>query len=315
MKPFREVAARDIDLVDLRAEINTYGYVMIRGLPLSSPLTALLADLTAILHDAGWLDPDSTPIDRVANRSAACADGEKSYKPISERVFNLQSFHQLPHHPLIQHVMKQVVGNELLIHPKSAARLIFPNLESGIIHAHQDHTAVGGDEESYTAWMPLHKCSLLDGPLRILEGSHRFGLQPTAPTGYVLDGNEHGCEWVGGEINAGDMLLFHSLTVHAALPNRSRQLRISLDCRFQSYSRPVNPGTLVFTGTSNRSWDDVYATWTSDELKYYWTTLPLQFKPSKRELAELAQTSQAEALRARYARILQRIDSQMPMAL
>lgn len=316
MKPFREVAARDVDLVDLREEISTYGYVMIRGLPLFSHLTALLEDITAVLREANWLDPDHTPIDRVAHASAACADGDRSYKATNDRVFGLQSFHQLPHHQLLQHVMKLVVGPNLLIHPKSAARLIFPNFESSIIHAHQDHTAVGGDDESYTAWMPLHDCGLEDGPLKVLEGSHKYGLQPTDPkTGYILEGNEHGCQWAGGPINSGDLLLFHSLAVHAAMPNRSRRLRISLDCRFQSYSRPVNPGTLVFTGTSSRSWDDVYAEWTSDELKYYWTRLPLQFKPSKRELARLARTSEAQAMRARYARILERIRSQMPMAL
>lgn len=315
MKPFREGAAREIDLANLKEEISTYGYVMIRGLSLSNPLGALLKDITAILYDAGWLDTRCAPIDRVANVSAACTDGDKTYKATYEKVFNLQSFHQLPHSPILQDVMKLVAGPDLLVHPKSAARLIFPNFDSAVIHAHQDHTAVGGDDESYTAWMPLHDCSLEDGPLRILEGSHKFGLQPTDHTGYVLQGNEHGCEWVGGEIHAGDLLIFHSLTVHEAMQNRSRRLRISLDCRFQSYSRPVNPATLVFTGTGNRSWEDVYANWTSDDLKYYWTTLPLKFKPSKRELAELAQTSEAQAMRARYARILERIESQMPLAL
>jgi ectoine hydroxylase-related dioxygenase (phytanoyl-CoA dioxygenase family) len=315
VKPFQEIAARDIDLINLREEIDAYGYVMIRSLPISNHLTSLLSDITTILHDAAWLAPQSTPTDRIANPSVACADGEKPYKPVSERVFNLQSFHQLPHHPLIQHIMKRVVGPNLLIHPKSAARLIFPNFESATIHAHQDHTSVGGDDDSYTAWMPLHNCGLEDGPLRILEGSHKFGLQPTDHDGYVLEGNEHGCEWAGGEISAGDMVIFHSLTIHAAAPNRSSRLRISLDCRFQSYDRPINPGTLVFTGTSTRSWEDVYTKWTSEELKYYWTRLPLKFKPSKQELAALAQTCEAEPMRARYARILERIDSQMPMTL
>ncbi len=57
-------------------------------------------------------------------------------------------------------------------------------------------------------------------------------------------GGPNGGEWVGGEINAGDLLIFHSLTVHEAAPNRSNQLRISIDCRFQSFDNPVNPGTL-----------------------------------------------------------------------
>ncbi len=287
---------------------------MIRGLECSGELHALLKEITAVLFDAGWLDGNCAPMDRIANDTAACADSDKSYKITSDKIFNLQRFHELPHHRVIQHIMRHVAGPDLLIHPKSAARLIFPNLESGIIHAHQDHTSVGGDEESFTAWMPLHDCSLEDGPLRILEGSHKLGLQPTGESGYLPPGNECGCEWVGGELNAGDLLIFHSLTVHEALPNRSRRLRISLDCRFQSYGRPVNPATLVFTGSGRRTWEDVYSNWTSNKLQYYWASLPLKLSPSKQELAELAHTAENEKMRARYARILDRIEQQLPTA-
>jgi hypothetical protein len=137
-------------------------------------------------------------------------------------------------------------------------------------------------------------------------------LQPTAgDTVYIPQGIERGSEWVGGDINTGDVLLFHSLTVHEAAPNRSSQLRISVDCRFQSYERVVNPATLVFAGSGRRSWESTYANWTSDELKYYWTRLPLRLKPSMLELAELAKTAESLEMRVRYARILERLESQM----
>ena len=273
----------------------------------------MLEEITDVFHDSGWLLPGRDPSDRIANSSAACADGDPAYKDAYDRVFSLRSFHALPHHPEVQRAMKLLVGPELLIHPKSAARLIFPNYERGIIHAHQDHTAVAGDSETFTAWMPLHDCPEELGPLRILEGSHRFGLQATVgQTGYIAPGTERGEEWVGGAINAGDLLIFHSLTVHEAAPNRSRQLRISLDCRFQSYLRPVNPGALVFTGSGRRSWERTYAGWPPDELQYYWRSLPLQLKPSRSELEELAANAEPPAMRERYARILERIDAEMP---
>ena len=98
---------------------------------------------------------------------------------------------------------------------------------------------------------------------------------------------------------------------HEAMPNRSNRLRISLDCRFQNYQRPLNPGTLVFTGSSKRSWEDVYNTWTSDELKYYWKRIPLALKPSKCDLAKLAETAESPRIRSRYARILERIEEQL----
>jgi len=314
MKPFRDIPKNDLHLGSLKQEMDAHGYVMIRGLLSVEDLTPLLRDIGGALRNAGWLNSDSSPMERIANVAVACADGEPAYKVIRDKVFSLQSFHALPHHTLLQKAMKLLVGEHLLIHPKPEIRLIFPNFEPGIVHAHQDHTSVAGDEESFTAWMPLHDCPLVHGPLRVLDGSHRFGLQPTAgQTGYILPGTERGGDWVGGDINAGDVLLFHSLTVHEAVPNRSSRFRISLDCRFQSYERAIDPGALVFTGSGKRSWESTYANWVSDELKYYWTKLPLRLKPSKSELAELARSCETPDMRARYVRILERLESQMPV--
>jgi ectoine hydroxylase-related dioxygenase (phytanoyl-CoA dioxygenase family) len=284
--------------------------VMIRGLLSPKDLNPLLGDITAVLHHAGWLRSDSDPFDRIANAGVACCEDDSAFKTVYDQVFCLPSFHVLPHHPALQQVMKLLVGPHLLIHPKSVGRLVFPNLERAITPAHQDHTAVAGAEESYTAWLPLHDCPLDQGPLRVLEGSHIFGLQRTGQqSGVIPPGTERGGEWVGGEIHAGDLLLFNSLTVHEATPNKSKRIRISMDCRFQSYDRVINPGTLVFAGSGRRSWESTYANWPLDELKYYWAELPLQLKPSKLELAELAQTAGSPDQRARYARILEAIES------
>jgi ectoine hydroxylase-related dioxygenase (phytanoyl-CoA dioxygenase family) len=314
-KPLREINARDVietapNSVDLRAQMDAHGYVLIRRLFSPEDLNPLLRDVTAILYQAGWLCSDSDPLDRIANRGAACCEDDSAFKAVYDQVFCLPSFHRLPHHPLLQQVMKQLVGPHLLIHPKHVGRLIFPNFERAITPAHQDHTAVAGDEETFTAWLPLHDCPMEQGPLRVLDGSHSFGLQPTAgQTGCIPPGTERGDGWVAGDLYAGDLLLFSSLTVHESAPNRSTRMRISLDCRFQSYQRPINPGTLVFAGSGRRSWERTYANWPSDDLKYYWAQLPLQLKPSKLELADLARTSESPDQRARYAGILQAIES------
>src|SRR5260370_36055880 len=114
-------------------------------------------------------------------------------------------------------MMPLLVGPQLLIHPKPIARLIFPNSERFVVHAHQDHQAIGGDPESFTAWIPLHGCPSEMGSLQILNASHHYGLQRADPeTGIISKETAHGGNWVGVGINAGDVLIFHSLTVHAA---------------------------------------------------------------------------------------------------
>jgi len=109
-------------------------------------------------------------------------------------------------------------------------------------------------------------------------------------------------------VNAGDVLIFHSLTVHAAAPNLSDRLRLSLDCRFQDARRVLNPSNLVFAGESGKSWEKTYAGWNSDDLKFYWKGIPLNLKPTRGELMHLAETAESPAGRARYARMVSQLD-------
>jgi hypothetical protein len=70
---------------------------------------------------------------------------------------------------------------------------------------------------------------------------------------------------------SGDVLLFHSLTVHRGRHNRSGgRIRLAMSARYQGRSEPVDAGALRphmgWTG-----WDDIYRTWpAADPLRYYW---------------------------------------------
>ena len=312
MKSFHEVQTSDITVQSLLEGLGSRGYVLIRDVLPLGDVTNLLDDITQILFEAGWMLPGHDPLERVANTLAACGDPDPTFKRTYREVFSLESFHALPHNPALKRVMRMIAGEQVLIHPKAIGRLIFPNCERLTVHPHQDYRFMNGDPECYTVWIPLHDCPRDVGPLRILEGSHRFGFQthvdkdlhvPEIPAGEAI-----GDEWVGGQINAGDVLIFHSLTVHAASPNRSDRLRISLDCRFQDSRRVLNPANLAFGGESGKSWESIYSQWHSDDLKYYWKKLPLNFMPSKSEIEALARCAEPPATRERYARILSQID-------
>jgi len=312
MKPFHEIPKCDVDSHSLKEELGSKGYALIRGLIPQIDIKHVLGDVTEILSDAGWLLPGRDPIEHMANNSAACGDPDPDFKQTYREVFNLESFHALPHHPALKRVMKMLVGEQVLVHPKPIGRLIFPNCESLTTHAHQDYRFMNGDTECFTVWIPLHDCPTDLGPLQILECSHRFGVighkdenlhVPEIPTEALTEG-----DWASGQINAGDVLIFHSLTVHAASANRSRHLRISMDCRFQSYGRAIHPGNLAFGGESGKSWEAMYARWRSDVLKYYWKRMPLKFQPSKSEIEQLSQTAEPASTRARYARILSQMN-------
>jgi ectoine hydroxylase-related dioxygenase (phytanoyl-CoA dioxygenase family) len=311
MKPFDEIDSADLTAQALRNDLGANGYVLVRDLLPKADLVQLLRDITQVIGAAGWLAPEHNPLDRIANLRAACGDPDPGFKKTYQDVFNLARFHALPHHPALQRVMKMIVGDHLLVHPKPIGRLIFPHCERLTVHAHQDYRFMGGDPECFTTWIPLHDCPAEVGPLRVVEGSHHLGFVnhddenlhvPEIPEDSLAQDN-----WVGGQINAGDILIFHSLTVHAASPNVSRQIRISLDCRFQDYRRVLNPANLAFAGESGKSWEKTYSGWDSDNLKYYWKSLPLNLKPSKDELQRLAMDTDDLARRTKLARILNQL--------
>lgn len=138
--------------------------------------------------------------------------------------------------------------------------------------------------------------------------------------------------WTSGPFSVGDVLIFHSMTVHKGVPNRSDRLRMSIDVRFQLVSEPFNFDNAQPDGQP-LTWEEVYAGWKSDELKYYWKRLALTSKPFDRtwfdkrdqlafELGEAGDPRAGSVLqrivardldpekRARAARLLARIEGQ-----
>ncbi len=312
MRAFHEVSGSELSPAVLQSELRARGYVLVRDLLNKKAVDAALTDVTRVLSQAGWLQPEHDSTNRLAAAGAACGDPDPAFKRVYQQVFNLESLHRLPHEPSLRKVMTMLAGEEVLVHPKPIGRLIFPNCERLVTHAHQDFEFMGGDTEFYTAWIPLHDCPIEMGPLRILEASHRRGVlhherdnlhvPEIQETAAVADG------WVGSHVYAGDVLIFHSLTVHAASPNLTDQMRLSIDCRFQDARRIINPSNLVFAGESGKSWEKTYAGWTSDDLKFYWKKLPLTLQPSKADLVVFAETAEPATKRARYLRMLSQLD-------
>ena len=176
-----------------------------------------------------------------------------------------------------------MVGEPVLKHPESLIRVIFPKQYAfeNTTGPHQDFPHVQGTAECFTLWVPLGDCPTEMGGLAIAAGSHRDGVREfrvAADGGGIQVTDPLVGQWVVSDYEIGDVMIFHSLVVHRALPNLSDRLRQSIDVRYQRLSEPTlkkNLGT--YTGIC--TWEEVYAGWKSKELQYYWKKLDVKTVP------------------------------------
>ena len=145
-------------------------------------------------------------------------------------------------------VTQKLLDDVVLVHPRKIGRIGFPQNEGHQTPVHQDFFHIRGTPETYTAWVPLGDCTRQLGCLAVADGSHQLGFldhEPSAgPGGFAVDPGDDAA-WRCQDFAAGDVLIFHSLTMHKALPNRTRDtIRMSLDNRYSRVRDDIAPDSL-----------------------------------------------------------------------
>ncbi|ACM31484.1 phytanoyl-CoA dioxygenase family protein (plasmid) [Agrobacterium tumefaciens] len=262
---------------ELRKQLKTDGYLFLRNVIPKEDLARTFDHVRAELAAANWLENAEIPTDLIANTGAACVEPEPNFRKVYDRVYFLERFHSLPHHPRLKTVISDALGiDDLLPHPRPIGRLIFPmtpGRENFSTPAHQDYWALQGSPDTVTVWIPLHDCPVQNGALMVAEGTHRDGIYD-----YKLALGAGGVEvsdpltdrWRSGNFGAGDVLIFYTLTVHKASPNVTNRMRLSIDCRYQSAQDPISELAFQLKG-EGYDWDDLYSGWESTALRYYWS--------------------------------------------
>lgn len=257
------------------------GYLLMRGLVPRAAVADVQCQVGEIAREAGWLRPEAPVSEALADAAGFCVDPEPSYLHTLRRINRLEAYHALKHHPALMGFMERLLGGAAFPHPRVLMRNIFPAREEYTTKAHQDFPNVQGTEEVYTAWIPLIDCPLPVGPLQCAVGSHRSGVfdfDIGAGAGGIEITDTLEGSWAGADMAAGDVLVFHSMTVHKGVPNRSERLRMSMDVRYQRVDSPFNPDNANADGQP-LEWEDIYTGWRSDALKYYWKQLKLTLAP------------------------------------
>lgn len=229
----------------LRSRLADDGYLFFRGLMPLARLRAAADGVRAALRRGGWIDARGTPSSgqRALNVREALGD------PAFRAAIVSPAFNRLPYLTELRQVISAILGPQAFPYPAKVLRAIYPERPPTVHrgrYVHQDY-AVSGVQDMLTAWIPLMDTSVLLGGLAVRPGSH-LG-PPLRP--HVLGTAERG--WATAHYRPGDVLVFHCLTAHAALPNRDTVLRLSGDFRWQR-SDQVAPAELVL-GPAGGKWE------------------------------------------------------------
>lgn len=259
----------------LQSRLQSDGYLLFRKIVPVPLLLELRDQITRILAEQGWIEDGPDRLQAKAIRRPL-REGQPKFFKAHDRIIKLEAFHSLAHEAGLMDVMRQSVGETVFPHPLSIVRLIFPDSPELATPPHQDFPNNQGTPNLTAAWIPLGDCSIRDGSLAIMEGSHKFGVLPlkfhlgAGNRRAVLNEQVSKCRWVGADFKAGDVVLFPSLTVHKAMENHNPDaMRLSVDFRYQLEGEALTAGCLL-PHFNRVSWDDIYRDWKSDELKYYW---------------------------------------------
>lgn len=222
----------------------------------------------------------------AANGGPPAAPLDPSFLSFYRPIFCLEAVHALGHAAELLRVMRQLAPGAVLVHPRCIVRIVYPGIDAFRTKPHQDYRSTGGAKRTLTAWIPLSDCPPSLGGLQVVPGTHRLGLLPISYVPGALGGvvsQDFGDAWVGGDYAAGDVLVFHSLLVHRALPNSSDEVRLSIDFRYQAEELPIHPGCFSL-GYLSLDWDRVYVGWKDVDLQYYWQRQAVHLKPSAADL-------------------------------
>jgi phytanoyl-CoA hydroxylase len=144
-------------------------------------------------------------------------------------------FRALATHPRLLEPLTEILGPDIKLFRD--ALMMKPPQHGSAKPYHQDSAYWSIDPPDLcSAWIALDDATLENGCMRVIPGSHRHGvvehrhLEDFQVDEETLDRSGE----VSVPLEAGGVLLFHSLLLHATSPNRSHRARRAMICSYMS---------------------------------------------------------------------------------
>jgi len=267
---------------ELQARFQELGYLFFKRHVAKEACEKMLADLVAQTDGQVSLD-SATGLPALEGRPFVEADPD--WDVIYPRIQSLEEFHAFFHTEPMLELMRLVSGSEVFVYPMKMARISTPGKIGHETPPHQDAYSHHAGPTMAGIWVALHEIDASMGRVKVLPGSYKGGVRKVFSAEGV--GGVQ-CEiypdetcWHVADSDPGDVLIFHSGTVHRAEPNTTeRTVRMSVDTRFCDYGAPVFSTNLEphhGWRIDGLDWEFIYRDWQAKQLQYYWSDYPALF--------------------------------------
>jgi len=247
---------------ELRQRFLDDGYVFLRGVLDTSDVLAAREEVFSRLVDVGEIEPPA--IEGIATGQSRRRELADDLVAFWQSVSEGPALRCVSHSRPVRAIMQSLFGE--LARPQDYLWLR-PRGVGWSTGLHYDHPFFArGSTRVCTVWIPLGEIPRADGPLMLVEGSHKFldliepmhsqnelaNRSPEAANRAAFDGewNEDPIGFVrrrktrllSGDFCVGDVLVFGMNTLHGSHDNHSvnGRVRLSCDVRYQPASDPLD---------------------------------------------------------------------------
>jgi len=242
------------DAAALRARFAEDGYLFLRGVIARERVMSARREVLARMAEVGEIaEPAEAALPTGTSRRAELhPDLGAFWRSVSEGTALRRAVHS---------TAARAVAAKILDRPVRPFDFVWLRamLTGRASPLHFDHVYMNrGTDRVVTTWIPLGDVAIADGPLAVVENSHRFedliasyrghdvDRDPARP-GHVADSafaflKERRARLLTADFRAGDLCLFGMFTLHGSVDNASPEgrVRLSVDTRWQVADHPMD---------------------------------------------------------------------------
>lgn len=247
-------AAHDIGSPELADHYARQGWAVIRGFFPSSCYADVHAYINHLLDlklaEAGLSPSSALPVVRTEDYLRLCSVDRAKGGEIYRACRQLLPLHRMAtSEPVIALAKSLMKADFINSNPYTALRIDRQDEQKYLFEWHQDYPYTQGSLDGIVIWGSLFPLLEGDGGIKLIPGSHRWGLQKVEITD-PLNANRNGAHSIRivegdrfdqetairVDLEAGDILAFSTLLLHKSVPAERSSVRWTFQIRHSNFS-------------------------------------------------------------------------------